>query len=109
MSASDDLADLLEEADANTWDKTSPVPSWWKIADAVIAAGWQAPAPKIETAEELESLADDTLLLVVRSGGNLVYEMDGGQAWRFGYGYGDELHPDQLPATVLWEPGDDDE
>lgn len=41
MSARDDLADLLEVADANTWDKTTPVPNWCRIADAVISAGWR--------------------------------------------------------------------
>lgn len=98
MSARDDLADLLEEFIDFDIDQ---------IADMILKAGWRAPARKIEKAEDLEALADET---VIRDQAGEVFEAlstGGMDFW-----LGDEaFQPSsvRLPATVLWEPGDGDE
>ena len=108
MRARDDLADLLRVADANSWDK------WWKIADAVIAAGWRPPARKIETVEELEALPDGSL---VCDRHRIPFQKDDGRLVAL---HGSEIDMAQLlppaiflrthsPIAVLWEPGADDE
>ncbi|OCK13485.1 hypothetical protein [Cutibacterium avidum] len=110
MSARDDLADLIEVADANTWDKTTPVPNWQQIADAVLAAGWRPPARKIETVEELDALPLGT---AVQTPNGAVFVADwrseGALIWLVSEGDGWTSEEMELPATVLWEPGDDDE
>ena len=73
-------------------------------AEAILDAGWRPPARVVTTVEELDGLADDTLLLITRHLSNLVYEVDGGEAWLAGYGYDIRLDPDLLPATVIYEP-----
>ena len=79
-----------------------------KCADVVIAAGWRPPARVVTTVEELDALPDDTLLLIACHLSNLVYEVEDGEAWQVGYGYGIRLDPELLPATVLYEPEEDE-
>ena len=79
-----------------------------KCAAAILKAGWRPPTRTVSTVEEVEALPDDTLLLIACHLSNLVYEADGGEAWRVGYGYDIRLDPELLPATVIYEPGEDE-
>lgn len=79
-----------------------------KAAREHIAAGWRPPARKIETVEELEALADET---VIRNQFGDVFQTfpDAGGML---FWLGDETFLKssvRLPAIVLWEPGDGDE
>ena len=74
------------------------------IATEILEAGFRPPARTVTTVEELDALPDDTLLLTARHLSNLVYEVEDGEAWLAGYGYGIRLDPELLPATVIYEP-----
>lgn len=109
MSARDDLAELI----GDTWNAMpSPADHVWHIlADEILAAGFRAPARKIDTVEELDALPYGT---VIRDSDGDVCEAIGcggsrGMRW-IETGWSDERGSAALStATVLWEPGDDDE
>ena len=102
MSVREDLAGLIWTTSREDESTISGIGAGY-IADVLLAAGWRPPARKIETAEELEALAE----------GSIVCDADD---LHFTKDYGDwymtrEEYPDGvlLPATVLWEPEAGDE
>lgn len=111
MSARDDLANLLDPRRKTRRSGGSVLLSAESVTEIILAAGWRPPARTIETDEELEGLPDLAIILSARNsvfraddrfieGDICLTGMDGGD-------YGSEEVA--LPATVLWEPGDDDE
>lgn len=86
----------------------------WKIADAVIAAGWRPPARVVEAVGDLGTLPP---LSVILGDDGYVYRSleTGGGAWKwFPLDTQDHLDRDMgvkpedvaFPVTVLWESGD---
>lgn len=106
MSARDDLAeitDLLDPRHCARRSGGSLMLSVREVATRMAAAGWRPPERVIDTVEELEALADET---VIRDQAGDVFEAlpDAGGML---FWLGDEAFPPssvRLPATVLWEP-----
>ena len=110
-TARDQLAELVAKTPVNDEGDTLD-DSYWDvmpkaemIADAILAAGWRPPARTVTTVEEVEALADMTVVL------------ESGLNWRFvsrkldnNYWLSDGIEdafPSMgigLPATVLYEP-----
>ena len=106
----DQLAQIINEhmeADVpeTVADKHEPVDVDYAMAEAILAAGFRPPARIVTTVEEVEALADMTVVLesgrdwcfVSRKLGNNYWLADGIEDAFPSVGIG-------LPATVLYEP-----
>lgn len=98
MSARDDLAEIIRQGIHNQeWGLDSH-----DIADEILAAGFHRDRI-IETEEELDALAEGS---IVRDSCGITLTKDYESWYTTRVDDPDEV---ELPATVLWEPGDDDE
>lgn len=99
----DKLAQIIERALRNMWDDTTEYAK--DVADEIQEAGWRPPARVVTTVEEVEALADMTVVLesgrnwcfVSRKLGNNYWLADGIEDAFPSVDIG-------LPATVLYEP-----
>ncbi len=98
MSERDELAAVIVTAYGEDAEVECPCEQDLEVADAILAAGYRKPRT-ITTAEELDALPDDAVVLD---------DMDGpltkmGDWW---HSPADEMRSAQviLPTTVLWEP-----
>lgn len=95
-----ELADLLSDTIPQVWEYAG---AFGEIADAILAAGYQKPR-QVSTVAELEELAKGSVIISHLGGVWTKYydhfrELDNWEAKGSSY-----LHPDDLPATVLYEP-----
>jgi len=103
MSARDDLADLLDPRRKSRRSGGSVLLSAESVTERILAAGWRPPARKIETVEELDALPEGS---IVRDSWGITLTKDYESWYRTLADDPDEV---ELPAIVLWEPGDGDE
>lgn len=72
------------------------------IADAILAAGFRPPARTVTTVEELDALAEGTM---IRYSEGTVAEKWGGTWCMTGAG---RYWIEDIPATVVWEPEEEE-
>lgn len=101
LTLRDRLVDLIEWAETDTYATSQPdgMARTTILADAILDAGWRPPARTVTTVEELDALADGT---VVRdSEGTVAERVD--WLWFYIDPYGPASLV-ALPTTVLYEP-----
>lgn len=97
-TARDRLAQIIERALRDMWDDTTEYAK--DVADAILKAGFRPPARTVTTVEELDALAEGTVIrdsegTVAENGDGAWHSTDGDRYWH-------EILA--LPATVLYEP-----
>lgn len=122
MNMRDDLAQLLvkragdhiQMLDSGPEDNNHSVSiglsmNWAAIADIILAAGWRPPARIIDTDEELDGLRYRTVVMDRHGFIHQKFANNWQEIGDFDPIAGSLSTVCDLPVTVIWEPGDDDE
>lgn len=111
--ARDQLADLIEWAETDTYATSQPdgMARTTILADAILAAGFRPPARTVTTVEELDALPDRSVIVaadcaILQCVGSGQPDWDG-NVWQDEESRWLGSTDIDLPATVIYEPKED--